>query len=151
MPTTIITGRDISFTISGAQYSAQATSAVLNRRHYDRNLPDTFRKSLQNFRFARKLRGRNAIRLGRRFFIMRSSMDGRYCRTRHRLSRSLNRRDRSRFRIRSSTYTAFRRWNSSRRADRIARLYLYYYSSIKPLREDREHEITYNYRIYRWN
>jgi hypothetical protein len=28
MPTTIITGRDISFTISGAQYSAQATSAV---------------------------------------------------------------------------------------------------------------------------
>ena len=29
MPTTIITGRDISFTIDAAQYSAQATSAVL--------------------------------------------------------------------------------------------------------------------------
>jgi hypothetical protein len=28
MPTTIITGRDISFTIAAAQYSAQATSAV---------------------------------------------------------------------------------------------------------------------------
>lgn len=29
MPTTIITGRDISFTIDAAQYSAQATSAIL--------------------------------------------------------------------------------------------------------------------------
>jgi hypothetical protein len=29
MPTTIITGRDISFTIAAAQYSAQATSAIL--------------------------------------------------------------------------------------------------------------------------
>jgi hypothetical protein len=151
MPTTIITGRDISFTIAGRSIFRSSYVGYLNRRHYDRNLPDTFRKSLQNFRFARKLRGRNAIRLGSWFFIMRSSMDGRYCRTRHRLSRSLNRRDRSRFRIRSSTYTAFRRWNSSRRADRIARLYLYYYSRIKPLREDREHAITYNYRIYRWN
>ena len=29
MPTTIITGRDISFTIAGASYDAQATSATL--------------------------------------------------------------------------------------------------------------------------
>ena len=29
MPTTIITGRDVSFTISAAQYSSQATSATL--------------------------------------------------------------------------------------------------------------------------
>ena len=29
MPTTIITGRDVSFTIAGASYNAQATSAVL--------------------------------------------------------------------------------------------------------------------------
>ena len=29
MPTTIITGRDITFTISGANYDAQATSATL--------------------------------------------------------------------------------------------------------------------------
>jgi hypothetical protein len=29
MPTTIITGRDISFTIAGANYDAQATSATL--------------------------------------------------------------------------------------------------------------------------
>ena len=29
MPTTIITGRDVSFTISATQYSSQATSAIL--------------------------------------------------------------------------------------------------------------------------
>jgi hypothetical protein len=29
MPTTIITGRDVSFTIDGEQYSSQATSAIL--------------------------------------------------------------------------------------------------------------------------
>jgi hypothetical protein len=29
MPTTIITGRDVSFTIEGTQYSSQATSALL--------------------------------------------------------------------------------------------------------------------------
>ena len=29
MPTTIITGRDVSFTIAGASYNAQATSATL--------------------------------------------------------------------------------------------------------------------------
>ena len=29
MPTTIITGRDITFTIAGASYDAQATSATL--------------------------------------------------------------------------------------------------------------------------
>jgi hypothetical protein len=35
MPTTIITGRDVSFTISAAQYSSQATSATLTvETHY---------------------------------------------------------------------------------------------------------------------
>ena len=33
MPTTIITGRDVSLTLNGSSYDAQATSAVLSNEH----------------------------------------------------------------------------------------------------------------------
>jgi hypothetical protein len=40
MATTVITGRDITFTIAGDDFDAQATSAVLTRRFNNQYLPN---------------------------------------------------------------------------------------------------------------
>jgi hypothetical protein len=53
MPTTIITGRDITFTIDGDDFDAQATSATLTVDSTINTLSNTRWQSLFYDRFAR--------------------------------------------------------------------------------------------------
>jgi hypothetical protein len=70
MPTTIITGRDVSFTISATQYSSQATSAILTVDTTINTYQTLAGKSLFYDRYSGNFCGRNARRLGSGFVIM---------------------------------------------------------------------------------
>jgi hypothetical protein len=70
MPTTIITGRDVSFTISATQYSSQATSAILTVDTTINTFQTLAGKKYFTTDTQGSFRGRNARRLGSGFVIM---------------------------------------------------------------------------------
>jgi hypothetical protein len=148
MPTTIITGRDITFTIDSNNYDAQATSAILT---VDTTI-NTYQTLDGKAYFTTDTQGTFAVEMladwGAGSSLCEALWTAAISAPQTPLLRITNRRHRSGLYFRRSTNPTFARWNSSGRTNRLAILYLRYYTRIN-LKRGREHETTDNNRILR--